>query len=126
MLAAHQYLCETLHILHQDISIGNILLYRAEEGQEATGLLIDFDFSTTFIPEKASESVPEGNLSEASEAHNTVLGDKVDEDYVNDAAADDEVADSGSSNRDDIQSRSSMSTTDDGEDRIWTVGANSH
>jgi hypothetical protein len=42
-LAAHKYLWEKLQILHGDISIGNILLHRVKEDQEATGLLIDFD-----------------------------------------------------------------------------------
>ncbi|KIL55421.1 hypothetical protein M378DRAFT_17957 [Amanita muscaria Koide BX008] len=55
MLAAHKYLWENLQILHRDISIGNILLYRAEEGQEANGLLIDFDFSTTFVPDSVND-----------------------------------------------------------------------
>jgi hypothetical protein len=46
-LQAHKYLCETLKILHGDISIGNILLYRPDESVEASGLLIDFDFAKT-------------------------------------------------------------------------------
>jgi|SRR5882762_3111665 len=32
-------------ILHRDISLNNILLYRAKEDQAADGLLIDFDYS---------------------------------------------------------------------------------
>ena len=44
-LAAHKCLWENLGILHRDISIGNILLYRNGESEEAAGLLIDFDFS---------------------------------------------------------------------------------
>ena len=104
MFSAHQYLCETLHILHRDISIGNILLYRAEEGQEATGLLVDFDFAMSFPDPEASESVP----------HNSVLSDAVNEDV-----AADEVAAS------DDDSDESMSTSDI-DDRIWTVSANPH
>jgi len=107
VVLAHQYLCETLHILHRDISIGNILLYRPQEGQEATGLLVDFDFSASFNPKKASESVPDGNL-EASEAHNNISPT----DYEVDATG------SGSNSYDGSQSNS-MNITDR-EDRIWT------
>jgi hypothetical protein len=32
-------------ILHRDISLNNILLYRAKEDETADGLLIDFDYS---------------------------------------------------------------------------------
>jgi Ser/Thr protein kinase RdoA (MazF antagonist) len=42
-LEALKYLWEKLRILHGDISVGNILLCRVEEDQEAVGLLIDFD-----------------------------------------------------------------------------------
>ena len=128
ILAAHQYLCETLHILHRDISIGNILLYRAEEDQEATGLLIDFDFSTSFNPEEASESVPEDNQGEPSEAHSTFLSndevDEVNEDHIIDAASDDEVV--TSTEADNTTSNNMIQVTTDVEDCIWTVGTNFH
>lgn len=105
MLAAHQYLCETVHILHRDISIGNILLYRANGDQEAHGLLNDFDFSASFDPEKEEASErdpgPKGNIDEA---HNS-LQSKFNEDCVSDVAAD-EV---------EIEAI---------EDRVWTVSAN--
>ena len=47
MSIAHKYLCKTLKILHCDISIGNILLYRPDKNKEANGLLVDFDFAKT-------------------------------------------------------------------------------
>ena len=33
--------------MHCDISVGNILLYHPNDNSEATGLLIDFDFTMT-------------------------------------------------------------------------------
>ena len=54
MPIAHKYLCETLKILHCDISVGNILLYRPDESKEANGLLVDFDFAKTIKPNKSS------------------------------------------------------------------------
>jgi len=47
VVSAHKYLCETLKILHCDISISNILLHRPDENTEANGLLVDFDFAKT-------------------------------------------------------------------------------
>lgn len=54
MSTAHKYLCKTLKILHCDISIGNILLYRPDENKEANGLLVDFDFAKTIEDIKSS------------------------------------------------------------------------
>lgn len=54
MPIAHKYLCETLKILHCDISVGNILLYRPDENKEANGLLVDFDFAKTIKDNKSS------------------------------------------------------------------------
>ena len=64
MSIAHKYLCETLKILHCDISIGNILLYRPDENKEANGLLVDFDFAKTIKDNTSGDDagdVPEGN-----------------------------------------------------------------
>jgi len=42
---AHRYLYNRLGILHCDLSINNILLIRKDNESEATGLLIDYDYS---------------------------------------------------------------------------------
>jgi Fungal protein kinase len=60
---AHKYLCETLKILHCDISVGNILLYRPDEDKEAKGLLVDFDFAKTIEGDKSS-----GDTGDADDA----------------------------------------------------------
>jgi hypothetical protein len=62
---AHKYLCETLKILHCDISIGNILLHRPNENKEANGLLVDFDFAKTI--KDINDDVP-GKSSDAGDA----------------------------------------------------------
>ena len=54
MPIAHKYLCETLKVLHCDISVGNILLYRPDENKEANGLLVDFDFAKTIKDDELS------------------------------------------------------------------------
>lgn len=54
MPIAHKYLSETLKILHCDISVGNILLYRPDKNKEANGLLVDFDFAKTIKDDESS------------------------------------------------------------------------
>jgi Fungal protein kinase len=41
----HKYLVNHLKILHQDISIGNVMLSRPTGRENAVGLLVDFDYS---------------------------------------------------------------------------------
>jgi hypothetical protein len=60
MPIAHKYLCEMLKILHCDISVGNILLYRADENEEANGLLVDFDFAKTIKDDESSGASDDG------------------------------------------------------------------
>jgi hypothetical protein len=43
--AAHKLIWNDLHILHQDISINNLLLRRLSSTELTTGLLIDFDYA---------------------------------------------------------------------------------
>jgi hypothetical protein len=66
MPIAHKYLCETLKILHCDISVGNILLYRPDENKEANGLLVDFDFAKT-IKENSDESSGASNSDDVGQ-----------------------------------------------------------
>lgn len=66
MSIAHKYLCKTLKILHCDISIGNILLYRPDENKEANGLLVDFDFAKT-IKDNESTSDDAGDASDGND-----------------------------------------------------------
>jgi hypothetical protein len=79
---AHKYLCETVKILHCDISIGNILLHRPDENKEANGLLVDFDFAKTIEGGKSSGDAcdaSDGNdkgLSEVGEATTQPTGTK--------------------------------------------------
>lgn len=42
---AHQILFNNHGILHRDVSLNNILLYRAKKDETADGLLIDLDYS---------------------------------------------------------------------------------
>jgi hypothetical protein len=42
---AHQMLFNDHGILHRDISLNNILLYRLKDDESGDGLLIDFDYS---------------------------------------------------------------------------------
>ena len=42
---AHRYLHDRVGILHRDLSANNVLLNRKDNEFEATGLLIDYDYS---------------------------------------------------------------------------------
>ena len=44
-LIAHEYLTKNLRILHQDISIGNVMITQRGDQEKPSGLLIDFDYS---------------------------------------------------------------------------------
>jgi hypothetical protein len=71
MPVAHKYLCETLKILHCDISVGNVLLYRPDENKEANGLLVDFDFAK-FIQGESSDI---SNSDAGDGAEQLILGE---------------------------------------------------
>lgn len=45
IVRTHAYLTNELRILHRDISIGNVMLNRRDGHENASGLLIDFDYS---------------------------------------------------------------------------------
>jgi hypothetical protein len=102
-LAAHKYLCEKLKILHCDISIGNILLYRPNDNSEATGLLIDFDFATTV------ENIAAGiltNFNINNEGHDVNIdGDSLDNEAATTAGAGDDTE----------------ATSKKTKNRVWTV-----
>jgi hypothetical protein len=64
IFAAHKYLCNTLRILHADISIGNIMLHQPDENSRVAGLLIDFDFAKTISDTNGGALVgSDGDLS---------------------------------------------------------------
>lgn len=76
MSIAHKYLCETLKILHCDISIGNILLHRPDENKEANGLLVDFDFAKTIEKDDDVLGGSSGDAGDASDGQELpVLGE---------------------------------------------------
>jgi hypothetical protein len=100
-LAAHKYLCEKLKILHCDVSIGNILIYRSDDDQEATGLLIDFDFATTILTlhidiiqanSGSQVASPDNGNPNCSEAIGKSSDDHADDDDAFDDHADDDDA----------------------------------
>ena len=47
LFTAHRYLYNHVGILHCDLSLNNILLNRKNNGSEAIGLLIDYDYSVS-------------------------------------------------------------------------------
>jgi Fungal protein kinase len=102
-LAAHKYLCEKLKVLHCDISVGNILLYRPDDNSEATGLLIDFDFAATI------EDIATGILTSYS-INNEECEAIIDGGLLDNEAATTDVAD------DDTDATSKKP-----KNRVWTV-----
>jgi serine/threonine protein kinase len=72
---AHQRLFNNHGILHRDISLNNILLYRAED-ETADGLLIDFDYSEELdILDRELDALDTHSDGEAMEE----CGDEIDE-----------------------------------------------
>jgi hypothetical protein len=56
---AHRYLHNCVGILHCDLSINNVLLIRKDSECEATGLLIDYDYSIDTGSEAANHQDPQ-------------------------------------------------------------------
>ena len=145
MSTAHKYLCEKLNILHRDISIGNILLYRVDEDQEVTGLLVDFDFSMTIRQGVAADASvgdhmssdeviePAGDKTGRNEDDKSSSSDEPsDKDDESDAEVvddeddgDDEAVSDAAGGHDVSRSQSvgAGARLDDADNRIWTVGA---
>jgi hypothetical protein len=64
-LIAHRYLHNHLRILHCDLSINNVLLIRKDNESEATGLLIDYDYSVDVDSEAPKHQEPQQTAASA-------------------------------------------------------------
>ena len=78
-LLAHQKLFNEHGILHRDISLNNLLLYRPKVDDTANGLLIDFDYSEELelldaLEEHASEECDDARINESADAAKDVTG----------------------------------------------------
>lgn len=58
-LIAHHYLCYNVGVLHCDLSVNNILLNRTDNELEASGLLIDFDYSVDINLQEFADDIIE-------------------------------------------------------------------
>jgi hypothetical protein len=73
---AHRYLYDHLKILHCDVSLSNVLLNRKDDESEATGLLIDYDYSTD-ADQASSHPDPAAHTSDKHAPENTLTEERV-------------------------------------------------
>lgn len=67
--SAHRILFNEHGILHRDISLNNLLLYRPKEDEDADGVLIDFDYSEELdiIDSDSDAKESEASINEAAD-----------------------------------------------------------